>query len=105
MIEFMATDDQIKQIAANAVMASEPVGLGRVHYDPYRKYKPTEFKITPRGLFLDYIGGRMVKLNIHRKTEKDMWEIDDRIDPEYQSWCDKYPTVLDLIESAGGMVI
>lgn len=98
---FKATENQIKQIAANAVMASKPVGLGFLHFDDEEKFSPENFLFDPRGgMHLDYVGGRMVKLNIWREENGD-WRMRDEISSEYESWIRKYPTVQDLVRSAG----
>jgi hypothetical protein len=96
-MKITATEEQIKQIAANAVNAAEPMGLGFLHYTP-KVFEAKDFTCEKKGLFLDYVEGRMTKLNIRR--EGDEWEFPSgtpRVD--YQSWCIKYPTYADLIKS------
>ncbi len=98
MIDFTATDEQIKQIAANAVNASVPVGLGFLQATR-RVFVPADFDIDGEGLFLDYVEGRMVKLNL-RRVAGDRWEMPGgppRLD--YQSWAAHYPTYQNLIDS------
>lgn len=100
MIQFRATAKQVQEIAANAVKASSPMGMGHLHYDYKTEFLPEMFDVTPRGLFLDYVQGRMVKLRIYKVTEE-LWEMHETIRPDYESWIAEYPTVQDLLKSAG----
>ncbi len=96
-MRFKATDDQIKQIAANAVNASRPMGMGFLHYQPEHEFKPEDFTMDKGGLYLDYVQGRMVKLYIHK--DLDEWVINGEPRSDYQSWCHKYPTYESLVNS------
>ncbi len=107
-IKFKATEDQIAEIGANAVNASKPVGLGHMSFtgqkiSQARIFQCIDLNAGRGGLSLDYVQGRMVKLNIWKKGEH--WEINDHADPEYQSWCCKYPTVIALLNSVAGVEI
>lgn len=99
-MNFKATEEQIKQIAANAVNASSPMGMGFIHATD-KKFTPDEFEIPETGTFsLDYVQGRMVKLTLWNKDG--VWKTPDRApDIEYQSWMKKYPTYEALVKSAG----
>ena len=97
-MRFEATEGQIKQIAANAVNASFPMGLGFLHFRPKRVFQASDFDAQPNGCFyLDYVQGRMVKLSIFKR--EDGWEIDDNPRADYQSWVRKYPTTEALVNS------
>jgi len=98
-MRFKATEQQILQMAANAVNASKPMGMGFLHYQPNNQFKPEDFIIKKNGLYLDYVQGRMVKLFIH-KIEDNEWEVIGEPRCDYQSWCSKYPAYEDLINSA-----
>lgn len=93
------TDNQARQMAANAVNASVAVGLGYVHYQK-NVYTPEDVQqcVTEKGIYVDYFDGRMVKLRILK--EGDDWVIPLRApDFDYQSWCREYPTYQDLCDS------
>jgi len=102
-MKFQATEQQIKQIAANAVNASKPMGMGFFHYQAGSNFSADDFGVTDSGLYLDYVEGRMVKLSTHRR--KNEWEINDNISADYQSWICKYPTVQDLVNSVVGVSV
>jgi len=99
-MEFKATEEQVKQIAVNAVTASAPMGMGFLHHQPDQEFKPDDFKIDKFGLSLDYVQGRMVKLSIG-KTENGNWQIHGEPRSDYQSWIQKYSTNEELIKSVG----
>ena len=99
LMKFKATEDQVKQMAANAVNAAQPVGLGVLHFEN-KEYGPEQFKIINGGLYLDYVAGRMTKLAI-RNVGTDRWEIGGEPRVDYQSWAVKYPSNKALIESVG----
>lgn len=95
-----ATDEQLKKMAALAVNASEPMGMGILHFQA-RQYKPEEFNVS-RGIDLDYHQGRMVKLYIRRYENTELIDLPEtapRID--YQSWASAYPTYAALAKAAG----
>lgn len=103
-MKFTATVDQVKQIAANAVTASFPVGMGHLHFTP-GECIAEDIKVRPDGIHLDYVEGRMVKLSISMR-ESGTWQVPDfepRVD--YQSWVAKYPSYKDLVLSVPGVVI
>ncbi len=99
-MNFKATDEQIKTLAANAVNASQPMGMGFMHATN-KEFKPEEFDVPESGVFsLDYVQGRMVKLTLWKKDGE--WKTPERDPhPEYQSWIRRYPTYGALLESAG----
>lgn len=106
MIVFKATDEQAKQIAVNAIHASEPVGMGLLHYVPGDHWTTENIPLDDLGttINLDYVQGRMVKLYM-KKGESGTWAIKDLNglpNVEYQSWAKKYPTYDDLILSVIG---
>lgn len=100
-VNFSATEDQVKSIAALAVNASKPMGMGFIHFQD-REYLPEEFDVAG-GVHLDYCDGRMVKLSITK--EQGCWSIDDRISIDYESWMSTYPTVQDLLLAAGVKIL
>lgn len=102
MITFKATDEQVKQIAVNAVQASKPIGMGFLHYNPSKKYNSSDFTIGHSGIDLDYINGRMVKLYLW-KIDDGIWKINGKAQSDYQSWVHKYPTYEDLLKSVEGV--
>ena len=108
-MKFKATEEQINQIAANAVNASSPMGMGYLQFDQGKVYGSSDFnhpydETRPR-FSLDYVDGRMVKLHLARVADG-IWSTSDR-EPtsDYQSWCRKYPTYRALVESVGAEVI
>jgi len=109
MIRFKATEEQIQNIAVNAVKASQPMGAGFMVFNPRDEFLPEQFKFQEGldgkpELHLDYVGGRMVKLNIWGKGD-DVWETRDQADPEYQSWCRQYRTPQELLASVPGVEV
>lgn len=102
---FTATEQQVKEMALNAIKASEVVGMGR-YQDAYFKGVPLtvdDIDLRDSGLYIDYFRGRMVKLRITKKGE-DTWEIRDNVDIEYQSWGKTYLTVESLAKSVTEIV-
>lgn len=99
-MKFKASISQVLLMAANAVSASKPVGMGMLHYKE-GDYKPEDIQMQSDGVHLDYVEGRMVKLYIH-KMDEEQWEVTDS-EPrhDYQSWASAYPTYTALLESAG----
>ena len=105
-IKTKMTELEVKQMAANAVNASSPVGLGVFRFTD-KIFKATDFQIKEngyrgRGLWLDYVEGRMVKLRIYQDETcaEGEWIVspsDPR--PDYQSWCERYSTTQSLINS------
>ena len=117
-----ATDDQIKEMARLACLASCPIGMGFVHYKKDETFPKEVFKLENEGnqeydmnakwrgnrkeLNLDYVQGRMVKLYM-REVEPGLWSSPqlNHVSSEYQSWVEKYPTLEDLVKAAGAEVI
>jgi hypothetical protein len=94
-IKFKANNDQLKVIAANAVNASRPEGLGYLHFKN-RIIFPDEIK---KPMDIDYYEGRMVKLHI-RKNKDDLFILNE-VDEEYQSWKKTYKTAEHLLRESG----
>jgi hypothetical protein len=94
---FKATKEQIAQMGINAVKASTPRHLP---YNPKTIFEIKDFMPGERGLFLDYVEGRMVKLNI-RAIPDNRWETHNEIDYSYQSWKGTYPSYKELAQSVG----
>jgi len=101
-VTFKATDEQVLQMAANAVNASNPVGVGAIMYNPGSVFSKTDFCVMHSMVSVDYCGGRMTKFIAIRHG--DYWKMREP-HPEYQSWIRAYPTAKDLIESAGATVM
>lgn len=104
-MKFSATAEQVKAMAANAVNASSPVGLGILHFKAGADAKPDDFEIRSGALHLDYVDGRMVKLHIVSEGEPDTWEVYSEPRPDYQSWAAIYPSNADLVASVGAQVL
>lgn len=102
-MKFIATDYQVQCIAAKAVNASREVGLG-VLATQHRDFKPEDFTLNRWGLDLDYVAGRMVKLQINRMGP-DRWEAVGSISIAYQSWAKHYRTYSDLFVAAGVPIV
>jgi len=97
---FTATEQQVKEIALNAIKASKVVGMG-VYQDRHFKGVPItldDIDLDEDGLYIDYFRGRMVKLGVTRQGEN-TWKIRDNVNIEYQSWGETYPTVEELVNS------
>jgi len=98
-MEVQLTEEQAKQLAANAINASKPMGMGWLHYTPTSYTLEDAARcISDRGINIDYFEGRMVKLYVRRNG--DMYSFNDG-EPrgDYQSWCVEYPTYQALIDS------
>lgn len=99
------TEQQVFQLAANAINASVPMGLGFLHAKPedYTASMIEESTNLERfvdyGVNFDYYDGRMVKLQIRRVAEGEYDIQPDEPRSDYQSWATKYPTSQDLINS------
>lgn len=90
----------VKKMAALAVNASVPVGMGFIHYKE-KEYVPSDFNKVFLGDFfsIDYWEGRMVKMHLRKKDGG--WEpINENLSSDYQSWCGKYTTYDDLYKAA-----
>lgn len=104
-IRFKATREQIGEIAAKAFEASAPMGMGWMNFDANevidaRKFVPEE----GANLSLDYVSGRMVKLNIRNEGDG-VWKTNSRASYDYQSWLSRFSSPLDLIQSVPGVEI
>jgi hypothetical protein len=101
-VQFLATEQQLKQIIFNAIDWSKPP----LKHGPYLVYsselafKAEDIKIEFQGswLDLDYVCGRCVKLFM-RKVAEGCYEFENEADPERQTWACKYPTNEALIKS------
>lgn len=102
-MQFKATKKQVQQIAVNAIEASQPMGLGHLHFKDKEDFKPDMVPVNEEGLTLDYVGGRMVKLWF--KREGNVWETTGVARSDYQSWVSKYPTYRDLVLSVPGVEV
>lgn len=94
------TEQQARQIAANAVNASAPMGVGIMAFDD-KVYSPDDVQqcVSDRGINIDYFDGRMVKLYIRR--DGDDWILPTHSPRhDYQSWVTTYPTYEALFQSA-----
>ena len=98
---FSATAEQVAQMAANAANAAKPMGMGFLHHNPDSQFTAGDFLEEAKSgrVSIDYLQGRMVKLNIERE-ESGQWYIVDKFISDYQSWCVKFPTPEALINSA-----
>lgn len=112
MIRFRATDGQMIKMINNAVQESEAVGMGVFPFNFDTKFEMGDYiKIKDNSyVSIDYYEGRMVKLDFSRMVKLDgdvVFEINDWCEPryDYQSWCVKYPTYRDLLESANIEII
>jgi hypothetical protein len=110
-MEFKATEEQVWEIMTNAINASSPAGMGFFHFEN-KDYTVEEVKANlavdgygrpqKNEVYADYFAGRMVKLNIRRVSDG-VWGMNDEFRDDYQSFCHKYPTPLDLIASVSGV--
>ncbi|MEP6517440.1 hypothetical protein [Microcoleus vaginatus] len=96
--QFKATKEQIRQIGANAIDYSRPIGLGFLYHRSDLVIRIEDIELEDGNLNLDYVAGRCVKLFI-RNIGDEMWEIPDSPTPDYQTWVTKYPTNEALVES------
>lgn len=108
MIKIPCTNEQMLQMATNAVMASEPFGMGHIHYDArlasYTVKELLREDLNKGQLAIDYFQGRMVKFYARKDYDSDTWVINDpNLTPriEYQSWAKRFQTYQELAESAG----
>lgn len=105
MIRFKASVEQVQALACLAVKASQPMGAGYFHYNPNQEFLPEHFKVEDNkvnpGLFLDYVGGRMVKFQVWKKGENEWETYSGNAKLDYQSWGVTYPTYEDLLKAGG----
>lgn len=103
-MDFKASEAEVKKMVLLAVNSSSPVGMGFLHYER-KDYSldDIDFKDISEEIDIDYFRGRMVKLSIKRlHPEGDDWQVPDHVDPEYQSWSQRYPGYEDLLLAAKG---
>ncbi|MEG4964471.1 MULTISPECIES: hypothetical protein [unclassified Microcoleus] len=96
--QFKATEQQVIQIAVNAIRYSRPIGLGYLEALRELDTKLGDIELEDGNLDLDYVAGRCVKLFI-RNIGGEMWEIAQSPTRDYQTWVSKYPTNEALVES------
>jgi len=96
--QFKATKEQIRQIGANAIDYSRPMGFGIFAHRSELFIRIEDIELEEGNLNLDYVAGRCVKLFI-RNIGDDMWEIAESPTPDYQTWVRQYPTNEALVES------
>ena len=101
-IIIQATDEQISQMAANAVNVSSPAGLGYLHFNAATKFTAADFTPGERELYLDYVEGRMVKFYV-RRHGANKWQANYEPRTDYQSWAFTYPTFQALAKSVGAV--
>ena len=105
MFTLKGTDEQARHMMALAANASQPMGMGFLHY------QETEYTAEDMGekiegeLYLDYFHGRMVKFGVD-KVDENTYQVRS-MDPQYdyQSWCSTYPTVRALVEASGMEIV
>ncbi len=96
--QFKATEQEVIQIAVNAIRYSRPLGLGYLEALKELDIKLGDIDLEDGILDLDYVAGRCVKLFI-RNIGGEMWEIAEHPTRDYQTWVGKYPTNEALVES------
>lgn len=116
MIQFKATEAQLKQIAANATNAARPMGMGYMQATN-KVFGPDDFEVHPDldpVLHCDYVQGRMVKLTVYRALNSErrpiadgLYEVINEGEPSgsYQSWCSTYRTWEKLLASVPGIEV
>ena len=104
---FKATEQQVRQIMANAVNASNGVGMGFLNYET-KNYTTKDIRIDEGAVSADYFYGRMVKLKFELTAVSDHWRVARPMytpNPGYQSWVKIYPTLHALVTSVPGVEI
>ena len=109
MYVFNATEDQLFALCENAFKNSKPVGYGALQFKPGHQFERSWIVFIRDYLNLDYVMGRMVKITIKKIKHKSGYaysinsraKFDEKPDPEYQSWCHKFPTYDDLFKASG----
>jgi len=92
------TDDQMKRMAALAVNASFPAGLGFLHFRQELHVTADDIPLRGDVIVIDYYEGRMVKFRA-RKVGDDTWNVPDRISGEYESWITTYDSYQHLFDA------
>ena len=74
-LKIKATDEQMKQMAAKAINASSPIGMGYYHFKPGNdRVTAGDIRIYDGNeLFCDYAEGRMVKFHARKKDDLRSW--------------------------------
>jgi hypothetical protein len=98
-MEFIATEQQIKQIAIKDIEASKPLGNGFLDYSKELTLDDGDILLDENGLDLDYVAGPCVKLFIRRGLAENHWQIKEAADPEYQTWVRRYSSNETLVGS------
>lgn len=95
-----ATDEQVRQMMALACNASVPAGVGFIHYNfKHKASGPVMIEfMTKREAYIDYWNGRMVKF-YGQKVAENQWQFSDKVNIEYQSWANKYPSYQALFDA------
>lgn len=92
-MKIVATERQVREMMALATNASQPMGLGIIHYVGGEHFRQDHFDLEPgtRVAILDYVQGRMVKFMMRRDlASPNVWEFGEaRV--EYESWVKRYP--------------
>lgn len=103
MIIAQATDAQVLRMARLAILASIPVGLGMLHFNPALKESDIVVELEGQEgreqLHVDYYQGRMTKFNAW-KYAGGGWQFRDTVDIEYQSWIKTYPDYQALYDAS-----
>lgn len=100
-MKFSATEEQLREVAALAYNASQPMGMGFLHYRPGDvKGSDLGHIDVARGLDFDYVQGRMMKLSIFKVGDHFETPAEEPRS-DYQSWARRYPTYEALLAAAG----
>jgi len=94
----MTNKDIAEEMVWLAFQASSPMGLGFMHTKIAAAATKEEVVKAAKWndvYCIDYLFGRMVKLNI-KLGHKDVIFPQAKPRSDYQSWCNKYPTYEDL---------
>jgi len=114
-MKFRATKEQLLQIGTHAVRASGVFGMGFLRGNGTEDFTLKEDEnshdsglgekaLSTRGLHLDYVLGRMVKLYIQACGEG-IYQMHAQPRHDYQSWVTTYPTNEALVKSVPGVEV
>lgn len=104
MIDITGCD--MRALVKAAYDLSRPQGMGMLHFQPGQMqdedadlllagaFRPTGYN----ALYLDYVKGRAVKLNVYRDVENGNLYV-------YRDWYDHSPTDMNLLMAAIGKVV
>ena len=105
------SEEFLKKLFYNAYLASRVAGMGWLQAKDAVSIDAVWDVIVNKGghdcggfkrhtghFSADYVFGRMMKLYI-RQTNEGVFEINDSVRFDYQSWCGKYRTVKELLDS------